>query len=183
MDKKSNSDSGAKLTLKHMLEQLFPDSTIKTNKREADVILTTNDGTWFFEIKKTSKTDIFGAATLTEWKAAFNHPDRYYFVLMKELPDKSGFRYKFYTPAQFKELSTIPPFKINFNLHLDDSNTMEAGDAKNKIKNIIKNTGPESICSNDTSSDSEDKSAIKFSKEYFDKMKDCYQELKKNGKQ
>lgn len=182
-DKKSNSDSGAKRTLKQMLEQMFPDSTIETNRREADVILTRNNGTWYFEIKKTSKTDIFGAATLTEWEAAFKHPDRYYFVLMKELQDKSGFRYNFYTPAQFKEISTIPPFKINFNLHLDDSDAMEEDAAQNTIKSIIKDTDSEPICSDNASLNAKDRASIKFSEEFFDRMKECYQELKNNGKQ
>ena len=68
-----------------------------------------------FEIKYTNQRErYFGAATLTEWEAALDSPNFFWFVIATHL----GGEWKFdeYTPAQFMALSYIPPFKIFFNV-------------------------------------------------------------------
>jgi len=69
----------------------------------------------YYEIKYTKKKDnYFGAATLTEWKAAMKYSDRYWFVVAQVKDDKWEFAE--YTPDEFMEFSTIPPFKVFFNI-------------------------------------------------------------------
>lgn len=97
-------------------------SDVRIVKAPADIIATKNGGVYFFEIKKTSaKKEYFGAATLTEWRAAYANPNNYFFVIAQEASD--GFNFIEYTPAEFEKFSSIPPFKIFFNLPLN-------GDAK-----------------------------------------------------
>jgi hypothetical protein len=75
--------------------------------------------TWYFEIKKTTKRKYFGAATETEWKQAFADPDHYRFVVALTDETEEHFEWFVYTPMQMLQVSTIPPFKINFNINLD----------------------------------------------------------------
>ena len=66
----------------------------------------------------TEKTDsCFGAATLTEWEQAFKTPDHYRFVIAIKGADDT-FTFREFTPAEFMQYSTIPPFKVYFNLDL-----------------------------------------------------------------
>jgi hypothetical protein len=66
----------------------------------------------------TEKTDsCFGAATLTEWEQAFKTPDRYRFVIAIK-GENDTFTFREFTPAEFMQYSTIPPFKVYFNLNL-----------------------------------------------------------------
>ena len=85
----------------------------------ADITAFSEGQRYYFEIKSTSKKDIyFGAATLTEWEAAIKYPDTYSFVVARI---KDG-RWEFinYTPDEFMEYSTIPPFKVYFNIPVDN---------------------------------------------------------------
>ena len=85
-------------------------------KAPADIQAEKDGKTWYFEIKKTTHTDkYFGAATMTEWKQALKDPAHYRFVIAIDLgEDKWDFRE--YTPVEFMEYSTIPPFKVYFNI-------------------------------------------------------------------
>ena len=60
---------------------------------------------------------IFGAATLTEWRAAYLNSQNYFFVICQENGDE--FHFTEYSPEEFEQFSTIPPFKIFFNIPLD----------------------------------------------------------------
>lgn len=87
-------------------------------KAPADIRALKDGQEWFFEIKKTTQDkSYFGAATSTEWEQAFKDPAHYRFVICQELPDKT-FSFTELTPAQMMEFSTIPPFKIFFNIPL-----------------------------------------------------------------
>ena len=84
----------------------------------ADIEATKNGETWYFKIKMTSRTDTyFGAATLTEWEQAFKTPNRYLFVVAIK-KDDGTFEFREYSPLEFMKSSTIPPFKVYFNLDL-----------------------------------------------------------------
>jgi Holliday junction resolvase len=84
----------------------------------ADITAERAGETYYFEIKYTRrKTRYFGAATLTEWKAALAHSERFLFVVAMEKQD--GWQFIEYTPEQFMQFSTIPPFKIFFTIMLE----------------------------------------------------------------
>ena len=87
----------------------------------ADITATCDGQTWYFEIKMTKRSDLyFGAATLTEWKQAMDDPEHFRFVVAKTDEVESSFEFIEYTPAEFMEFSTIPPFKIFFSIDLKD---------------------------------------------------------------
>lgn len=83
--------------------------------RPSDIIAYKNGEKYYFEIKKTGKDDkYFGAATLTEWEQALKTPNNYKFVVAIE--NGNGFIFKEYSPDVFIKYSSIPPYKIYFNI-------------------------------------------------------------------
>ncbi|MDD3014291.1 MAG: DUF3883 domain-containing protein [Candidatus Gastranaerophilales bacterium] len=74
---------------------------------------------YYFEIKMTKQTkSYFGAATTTEWNAAIENQGRYFFVIAVTNKDEKQFQFKIFTPEEFLIFSSIPPFKIFFNIKL-----------------------------------------------------------------
>jgi len=117
----------------------------------ADIKATRAGETWYFEIKMTRRADVyFGAATLTEWRQALADPEHFRFVVAKTDEEESAFEFIEYTPAEFMEFSTIPPFKVYFNIDFENAS---------KRKNTRK--------------------ATKLTKENFKLMDECYEEIKK----
>ena len=83
----------------------------------ADVTAEKDGETWFFEIKMTHQEDrYFGAATQTEWAQALKDPEHFRFVVAIADEADEHFRFIEYTPAEFMAFSTIPPFKVYFNI-------------------------------------------------------------------
>ena len=83
---------------------------------------------YYFEIKMTKKkVRYFGAATLTEWVQAFQTPNNFKFVIAQTDEKEESFRFIEFTPEEFMKHSTIPPFKIYFNINLE-------GDSKIKLR-------------------------------------------------
>ena len=90
--------------------------------KPADIVAKKDGQTWFFEIKMTKRTDVyFGAATLTEWKQAIADSEHFRFVVAKTNEEESEFEFLEYTPEEFMKFSTIPPFKVYFNIYFDRS--------------------------------------------------------------
>ena len=88
----------------------------------ADIKATKDGQTWYFEIKMTKRSDVyFGAATLTEWRQALADPEHFRFVVAKTNEEESEFEFLEYTPEEFMKFSTIPPFKVYFNIYFDGS--------------------------------------------------------------
>lgn len=114
MAKVNKSDVKAKAAfVNELLSRGFDDAKIVASP--ADIVAQKDGQTWYFEIKKTSHKDkYFGAATLTEWLQADMDPDHFRFVVAIE--DGDDFTFIEYTPAEFREFSTIPPFKVYFNI-------------------------------------------------------------------
>ena len=82
-----------------------------------DIIATKDGVMWYFEIKMTRKTSsYFGAATQTEWRQAFKDPSHFRFVVIIADQTDENFRFIEYTPEEFMRFSTIPPFKVYFNI-------------------------------------------------------------------
>lgn len=103
-------------------------------KAPADIIAEKDGQQWYFEIKKTAQTDkYFGAATMTEWKQALEDPHHFRFVIAIELgEDKWSF--KEYTPVEFMEFSTIPPFKVYFNIDFSNNGKKPKKGKSNAVK-------------------------------------------------
>lgn len=122
------SDLDAKTAFcKHLESMGF---TTEIRQAPADIRAMKDGQEWFFEIKKTSQDkDYFGAATSTEWEQAFKDPAHYRFVICQKLADGS-FKFIKFTPAQMMEYSTIPPFKIFFNVPLDGKEKKVKGVSK-----------------------------------------------------
>ncbi len=103
--------------IKKLLSEGFETAEVKA--KPSDIVAQKDGETWYYEIKLTDKQDsCFGAATLTEWEQAFKTPDRYRFVVAIRHTDGS-FSFREFTPAEFMQYSTIPPFKVYFNINLD----------------------------------------------------------------
>jgi len=77
---------------------------------------------YFIELKYTaSKNKYFGAATLTEWMCAIENPDNFYFLFAHQHEvnnDVSKWDFELIGPNELIDYSTIPPFKIFFNIPL-----------------------------------------------------------------
>lgn len=83
----------------------------------ADITAEKDGATWYFEVKMTRHADrYFGAATQTEWRQAFKDPDHFRFVVIIADDADESFQFLEYTPAEFMAFSTIPPFKVYFNI-------------------------------------------------------------------
>lgn len=85
-------------------------------KSPADIKAVKDDQVWYFEIKMTTHSDrYFGAATMTEWQQALRDSDHFRFVVAIDRGE-GKWEFREYTPAEFMEFSTIPPFKVYFNI-------------------------------------------------------------------
>lgn len=103
--------------IQKLLSEGFDSAEVKA--QPSDIIAQKDGETWYFEIKLTDHQDTcFGAATLTEWEQAFKTPDHYRFVIAIRHTDGT-FEFRQFTPSEFMQFSTIPPFKVYFNICLD----------------------------------------------------------------
>lgn len=99
----------------------------------ADIVAVKNGETWYYEIKLTDHADkCFGAATLTEWEQAFKTPERFRFVIA--IRQDGEYEFREYTPEEFLEFSSIPPFKIYFNIYLDGKPRRKSNTKRSAIK-------------------------------------------------
>ena len=115
----NKSDIRAKEAFRQHLVENQGYDTAEIVSAPADIKAVKDNETWYFEIKKTTKRKYFGAATETEWKQAFADPDHYRFVVALTDEKEENFEWFVYTPMELLQVSTIPPFKINFNINLD----------------------------------------------------------------
>ena len=88
---------------------------------------------------------------MTEWKQAFVDSEYYRFVVAKDLGE-GNWDFREYTPGEFMEFCTIPPFKVYFNIDF---------------------TGKRSRKTNKKSK------AVRLSPENFRKLADAYEALDK----
>lgn len=115
MNRNKKSDVKAKAAyVEHLKSNGFTNPKVISSP--ADITAEKNGDTWYFEIKKTSQENkYFGAATLTEWIQALKDPDHFRFVIARE-SNEEKFDFFEYTPSEFMEVSSIPPFKVFFNI-------------------------------------------------------------------
>ena len=129
--------------------RLFNESTLKTGNGEADVVIKDKKGnTWYFEIKQSNWPNgkFFDAATLTQWYTWYTNPERYYFVFITG-KYKNKRQFTFVTASELMEHSTIPPFKIYFNIYKDEmeTNFVDRKTFKQQVKELVENNNVESI--------------------------------------
>lgn len=93
---------------------------VRIKNGPADIIAEKGGLPHYFEIKFTRQESYyFGAATLTEWEAALANPAHFWFVVAYQ--SKNVWQFKEYTPEEFMSFSSIPPFKIFFNVPINPS--------------------------------------------------------------
>jgi len=99
----------------------------------ADIMASKDGVVWYYEIKLTDHDDkCFGAATLTEWEQAFKTPETFRFVIAIRKGDGS-FDFRIFTPEEFMKYSTVPPFKIFFNIDLKEPKPGKRGGKRSAI--------------------------------------------------
>jgi len=121
--KKTNkkSDVKAKLAYKKYLEDIGF-CNVRITASPADITAEKDEKKYYFEIKMTKQANsYFGAATMTEWKEAIRNPDTFKFVIAKTDDNEENFEFIEFTPDEFLKYSTIPPFKVYFNIDLNDN--------------------------------------------------------------
>tara|TARA_B100001250_G_C19321854_1_gene580806 strand:+ start:67 stop:537 length:471 start_codon:yes stop_codon:yes gene_type:complete len=106
---------------------------VKVIASPADISAKKNGQKYFFEIKKTTRKNIyFGASTITEWEGAFNNRGKYFFVIAKSLED-GGWEFTRYKPEDLMKFSTIPPMHLYFNVPLTDEEKLKKRSHKTAI--------------------------------------------------
>ena len=145
-----NDDPAKQAFIKKLTEEMgYEKAEVKA--QPADIIAEKDGVTWYYEIKLTDDAvRCFGAATQTEWRQALLTPETYRFVIAIRKPGQT-FDFRIFTPAEFMEYSTVPPFKVYFNISLDES----------KPKKRSKN-----------------RTAIKLTPEIFNRIDQVFQEIK-----
>jgi len=150
--KKTNkkSDVKAKLAYKKYLEDIGF-YNVRITASPADITAEKDEKKYYFEIKMTKQSNsYFGAATMTEWKEAIRNPDTFRFVIAKTNEDEDNFEFIEFTPDEFLKYSTIPPFKVYFNIDLNDNNKVSQ---RNKALQATKEILEEFISFFETSKD------------------------------
>ena len=132
MTQNSKSDLTAKdAYMSHLKKDGYQD--VKPAGTPSDITAIKDGKKWYFEIKMTTKNDkYFGAATQTEWEQAFKTPETFKFVVALK-NDKVAEGYEFFElkPEDFIQYSTVPPFKIFFNIDMKELRGKEEVRKKN----------------------------------------------------
>jgi len=137
METNSKSDVKAKEAyVKVLAEEGFKD--IEIISTPTDISASKNGTKYFFELKFTNQTEkYFGAATLTEWECAINNLENFFFVICRI--EKNKWLFDKFSPKEFIGYSTIPPFKIFFDVDLknfDKKKTKETKSVKANFDNL-----------------------------------------------
>jgi len=118
----------------------FNKDSLLTGKGEADVIIEDyHNNKWYFEIKQSSWQGgkFFDAATLTQWSAWDANRERYYFVFITG-KDAGNRKFTFIRASDLMAHSSVPPFKIYFNIYRDEviDNFVGARDFKEQVERL-----------------------------------------------
>ena len=122
--------------LKELIKEGYENPKIISSP--TDIHAFKDNAEYFFEIKMTRKTDkYFGAATITEWEQALKDPNHFFFVVAIQ-EDSKITKFIKYTPSEFLRFSSIPPFKINFNIDFTKDDIKESSKiSENQISEMI----------------------------------------------
>ncbi len=134
METNSKSDVKAKEAyVKVLAEEGFKD--IEIISTPTDISASKNGTKYFFELKFTNQTEkYFGAATLTEWECAINNLENFFFVICRI--EKNKWLFDKFSPKEFIGYSTIPPFKIFFDVDLKNFHKKKTKETKSVKANF-----------------------------------------------
>ena len=134
MEANSKSDVKAKEAYTKVLaEEGFKE--IKIISTPTDISASKNGIKYFFELKFTNQTNkYFGAATLTEWECAINNLENFFFVICRF--EKNKWLFDKFSPKEFIGYSTIPPFKIFFDVDLKNFDKKKSKETKSVKANF-----------------------------------------------
>ena len=134
METNSKSDVKAKEAyIKVLAEEGFKD--IEIISTPTDISASKNGTKYFFELKFTNQTDkYFGAATLTEWECAINNLENFFFVICRI--EENKWLFDKFSPKEFIGYSTIPPFKIFFDVDLKNFDKKKSKETKSVKANF-----------------------------------------------
>jgi len=134
METNSKSDVKAKEAyVKVLAEEGFKD--IEIISTPTDISASKNGTKYFFELKFTNQTDkYFGAATLTEWECAINNLENFFFVICRI--EENKWLFDKFSPKEFIGYSTIPPFKIFFDVDLKNFDKKKSKETKSVKANF-----------------------------------------------
>lgn len=120
MGNKKSDKKAKEAFIQYLKQNGYQNAEVKSSP--CDILAEKDGEKWYFEIKMTTKNDVyFGAATMTEWRQAFKTPDRFRFVIaIVDESQDNGFRFIQLTPQEMMQVSTIPPFKVYFNINLQN---------------------------------------------------------------
>lgn len=137
------SDKNAVAQCKKWLEETQHYSSVEISHHPTDIIGVSKNGeSTHVEVKMTGKDDYFGAATMTEWGVVSRKDSILKFVIArKDDTNKYGYRFYMIDAETFYEISTVPPFKINFNIkesdYSDDKSTLFFNQKRKRRKGTI----------------------------------------------
>lgn len=143
-------EKAAKEALISILKKKYKE--ISFNGRPSDLKAIDESGkVFFYELKATRKERYFGSASFSEWELALDNKDKYFFIVAYYNEATKQFTFSEYTPAEFMKFSTIPPFKVYFNLSAKTGQSLVSSKTK----------------------------ALRLEKENFDTLNKVYSDLKK----
>ena len=111
--------------------------------RAIECIVNEKGETHYYKIKATAQEETyFGAIPLTAWKVAAEKPDNFTFVIAIYNSKTDRFNFIKKSPLDLLAVSSVPPFKIDFNLNLASKSkqTKQKKTIKSlqAIKNLVK---------------------------------------------
>lgn len=111
--------------------------------RAIECIVNEKGETHYYKIKATAQEETyFGAIPLTAWKVAAEKPDNFTFVIAIYNSKTDRFKFIRKSPEELLAVSSVPPFKIDFNLNLASKSkqTKQKKTIKSlqAIKNLVK---------------------------------------------
>jgi len=90
---------------------------VKITKTPTDITAELDGKPWWFEIKSTVEPQkCWGSSAETQWKKAFEAPERFRFVVIRTTPKLNEFEYIEYTPEEFMRFCYVTPFSVQFNI-------------------------------------------------------------------
>ena len=180
----SRSDVSQKKAFKEFLVRTMgiEKELITTTKNEADVVVLNKNGDpeKYFELKTSKKTEedlskkgYFGAASISEWYAAYKRPEDYYFVFIIGKARKN-YKYLILKAKDLYSYATVPPFAIYINIKFGEY--LNAFKKLNEVKTI--NNIDDEVTHILPKQRSEDQSSLGVDDEIISELHKKYEELK-----
>ena len=97
-----------------------------TNSRAIDCIFEKDGQIHYHKVKATIQKDTyFGGTSITTWRCAIEHPETFRFVIAILNDKGDDFTFKYIKPEEMFRYCYIPPFRVHFNLNLENIDELE----------------------------------------------------------